>query len=328
MKKAIATIAITYVAQAGDHTEEDYQRYFTKWISEHGKEYELNDVFPRFNIFKDNFDKIEAHNEELSKHSFSMKLNEFADLTADEFKATFYGLNLNQAKIDGPAFRAPAAYKPSDAGVDWRTKNAVTPVKNQGQCGSCWAFSTTGSTEGRIAIDTGKLIALSEQQLVDCAGSEGNQGCNGGLMDDGFQYIIKNKGLCSEADYPYKASKNFFCKASKCTNVPGSDISGFQDVDKSETALAAAVDNQPVSIAIEADQSSFQFYSGGVMSGACGTNLDHGVLAVGYGTDSGKDYWIVKNSWGASWGESGYIRLLRGIDQCGIMQAASYPTHK
>jgi len=205
----------------------------------------------------------------------------------------------------------------------------VTPVKNQGQCGSCWSFSTTGSTEGVNAINGKGLISLSEQQLVDCSGAYGNQGCNGGLMDNAFQYIIANGGICTEAAYPYTAQDGTCKNTCKKTVM----IAGFKDVThNSDVALATAVAQQPVSVAIEADQSSFQFYSGGVLTAACGTALDHGVLAVGYGTDTGVEYWKVKNSWGASWGEAGYIRLARGdqynggAGQCGIYSDPSYPT--
>jgi len=223
--------------------------------------------------------------------------------------------------------------EPSSVGlpssVDWTTKGAVTAVKNQGQCGSCWAFSTTGSVEGVNAVNGKGLISLSEQQLVDCSGSYGNMGCNGGLMDYAFQYIIATGGLCTEAAYPYTAADGT-CKSS-CTRT--TKIAAFTDVaHDSDIALATAVAQQPVSVAIEADQSSFQFYSGGILTAACGTALDHGVLAVGYGAQGSTLYWKVKNSWGASWGESGYIRLARGSQynggagQCGIYSEPSYPT--
>merc|ERR1711871_1263378 len=210
--------------------------------------------------------------------------------------------------------------------VDWVAKGAVTPVKNQGQCGSCWAFSTTGSVEGAYQIATGKLLSFSEQELVDCAGSYGNQGCNGGLMDDGFKYI-EAKGDALESAYSY-TGKTGTCSTSKQSDAaikPGK-VTSFNDVTTdSEPQMMAAVSKGPVSVAIEADQSGFQFYKSGVFSGTCGTNLDHGVLVVGYGTDSGKEYWKVKNSWGTTG-----RRLLGGggagkDGECGLLKQPSYP---
>jgi C1A family cysteine protease len=256
-------------------------------------------------------------------------VNKFSDLTGEEFKALYASGYRAQEKVSKNVnltlLHTPKAALP--ASVDWNAAGAVTPVKDQGQCGSCWAFSTTGSTEGAVFLATKTLLSFSEQQLVDCAGAEGNQGCNGGLMDYGFQYIIDNKGIGSEASYPYKAADG------TCKKVPSvATIKSFSDVPtNSETALMTAIVQQPVSVAVEADQASFQQYSGGVMTAACGTNLDHGVLAVGYGTSAGKDYYQVKNSWGADWGSKGYIMLGRGAQfnagkgQCGIQMDPSYP---
>jgi len=211
---------------------------------------------------------------------------------------------------------------------DWVADGAVTPVKNQARCGSCWAFSTTGSVEGAFQIANNKLLSLSEEDLVQCD-HNGDQGCNGGLMDNAFEWIEKN-GLALESDYPYTSGSGVTgsCDTAK-EGKAAVTISSFRDVPKEdEDALKSAVAQGPVSIAIEADKSAFQMYKGGVLdSAACGTKLDHGVLIVGYGTDeaSGKDYWKVKNSWGATGGEEGFIRLVRGKNMCGVAMQASYP---
>jgi C1A family cysteine protease len=299
-----------------------YPSFFT-WAKDYSMVYSSrNEMMLRKQIYDSNVAMISKHN--LGNSSWTMAVNKFADLSPQEFKNMFASCKMNVSNTTSSVLEYTAA----PASVNWTAKGAVTPVKNQQQCGSCWAFSTTGSTEGAHFLKAGNLVSLSEQQLVDCSGSEGNQGCNGGLMDYAFQYIIKNKGLGSEVAYPYTASDG------TCKTVPSVvTLSGFKDVPvNSETALMTAVAQQPVSVAVEADQSVFQFYSGGVMSSACGTQLDHGVLAVGYGTDSksGLDYWTVKNSWGADWGMNGYILLARGAKfnpsgQCGIQMAASYP---
>jgi C1A family cysteine protease len=222
--------------------------------------------------------------------------------------------------------------------VDWEIAGAVTPVKDQGQCGSCWSFSATGALEGAYRIKSGDLVSFSEQQLVDCDNLQNggkDYGCNGGLMDNAFTWIAKNGGLCTEADYPYISGTGETQKCvAACSNVAGSQIAKYMDVvPGDDAAMMSAVALQPVSVAIEADQREFQLYSSGVFTETCGVNLDHGVLVVGYGNDasSGKDYYRVKNSWGESWGDNGYILLGRGKEynngkgQCGVLLEASFP---
>jgi len=220
--------------------------------------------------------------------------------------------------------QAPTANLP--ASFDWSAKGAVTPIKNQGQCGSCWAFSTTGSLEGANYLKNKNLISFSEQALMDCSTKYGNHGCNGGLMDDSFYYVIDN-GIPLESKYPYKAVDGS-CKYNATTDN-AFQITNCADVTvENELPLRAAIAQQPVSVAIDAAHASFQLYKSGVYSGLCGTNLDHGVLAVGYGEENGKAYFKVKNSWGAGWGSNGYIFIANkgdGKGQCGIQLAASFP---
>ena len=301
-------------------------------MQEHGKAYDSAEYARRLVTFTSNVERINAYNAEHDTHWLG--LNQFSDLSTEEFKA-MTGL---RGVSDSPSLASEGfkyADSVADGAVDWREKGAVTDVKNQGQCGSCWSFSTTGAVEGVNAIASGKLVSLSEQQLVSCDHAH-DMGCNGGLMDFAFQYIMNNKGLDSEKDYPYTSGtgSSGTCKKDKEAKHV-STIDGFEDVPANdEDALKKALTGQPVSVALNGGAFVFQHYSGGIMSDAagCGTQLDHGVLAVGYGTEGGKGYWIVKNSWGGSWGEQGYIRLANGISQpqgmCGILEKASYPTKK
>lgn len=216
--------------------------------------------------------------------------------------------------------------------IDWVEKGAVAPVKNQQTCGSCWASAAIGALEGAAQLVKGHLQEFSEQNLVDCAGDYGNLGCQGGMMDFAFEYV-KKSGVCTGESYPYAASDGNDCNASSCElGLKADEVTGYVDVGHRERDLMAALAQQPVSVAIQANLPFFQFYKKGVFGGICGGQLDHGVLAVGYGTwENRKDYWKVRNSWGSSWGQDGYILLKRGrapwkrTGQCGILKIASYP---
>ncbi|XP_065897871.1 procathepsin L-like [Dysidea avara] len=298
------------------------------WKSQYTKSYEdeATESVRRL-VWEDNWRFVQQHNSE--GHSFEVEMNEYADLTSEEFAKLFLS-KINMANSTRGGEESPFTGKealPSE--VDWRQKGVVTPVKNQGQCGSCWSFSATGSLEGQHALKTGKLVSLSEQNLMDCSEREGDHSCEGGLMDNAFRYVIKNHGIDTEECYPYRAHDERrceykeSCRAATCT--------GYVDVHRdNEDALQTAVANiGPISVAIDASHSSFQLYKRGVYDEMrCSSKkLDHGVLAVGYGEYESQAYWLVKNSWGERWGMEGYVMMSRNKDnQCGIATQASYPT--
>jgi len=278
----------------------------------------------RLEIFSYHLDFVNSW--DANAKGFSVAINSFADLSLEEFSSIYNGMNITR-EYDVSVHSKPSSVQTTGSIVDWRTKGAVTAIKNQGQCGSCWSFSATGSTEGVHFLATGKLVSLSEQDLVDCSTAEGNDGCNGGLMDDAFQYIIKNKGIDTEASYPYTATGPNACRF-KAADV-GATIASYHDVVSGDEAdLETAVNKNPTSVAIDASHTSFQLYSSGVYyePECSATQLDHGVLAIGYGTDGNTPYWLVKNSWGTDWGLSGYIWMSKDKNNnCGIATAASYP---
>jgi KDEL-tailed cysteine endopeptidase len=275
----------------------------------------------RFKVFSTNYAKIASHNMKVGT-THKLGLNAFTHLTQEEFAATRLGFKGQKKNVTRNVTVLPTDNLRTT--VDWRAQ--LNAIKDQGQCGSCWAFSAVGALEGLHSIKKSNLYNLAEQELVDCSTSYGNLGCSGGLMDYAFQYVIDNKGLSAQTAYPYTAADGT-CKTVTARNGPAS---AFTDVTvNSPTALKAAINQQPVSVAIEADTFTFQAYTSGVINdSSCGTNLDHGVVAVGYNDAANPPYYIVRNSWGASWGDAGYVKIgiQNGAGICGIQLAASYPT--
>ncbi|XP_015742039.1 cathepsin L1-like isoform X2 [Coturnix japonica] len=302
------------------------------WKSLYAKEYPGEAEIIRREVWEKNLRRIEQHNWEESQgqHTFRLSMNHYGDLMDEEFNQLLNGFTPVQHEEPALTFQALAAQK-TPAEVDWRVKGYVTPVKNQGHCGSCWAFSATGALEGLVFNRTGKLAVLSEQNLIDCSWKLGNNGCQGGYMTRAFQYVHDNGGMNSERVYPYQAKDTSSCRynpgdrAANCSTVwlvaPGSEAA-------LEQAVAAV---GPVSVAVDASSFFFHFYKSGIFSSMfCSQKVNHGMLAVGYGTsqEGGKNtsYWILKNSWSEVWGEQGYIRLLKGANNhCGVASQASFP---
>jgi len=326
----------------------DPQSEFQAFKGKYFKNYRHAEEQVKYEAFKSNLFWVGSEN--VKNHSYSLGVNRFADLTTEEFSKQVRALRsqTREGRARDSAWLGVHTYQNEvlPESVDWSQRGAVTEVKNQAACGSCWAFAATGALEGALQQKTGSLVALSEQQFVDCSANFGNMGCRGGWTDSAFEYAA-GTAICTEQSYPYEANDEGNCRVSCDKALEKGDIVGYRDVSAGvleakfwlidykvlqqaqEADLMSAVAQQPVSVAIEADMPSFQFYTGGVLSGYCGGQLDHGVLAVGYGTSTtGMEYWKVKNSWGKDWGEAGYIFLQRkkGLGgECGILLAPSYP---
>ncbi|KAI3456183.1 hypothetical protein Pfo_012846 [Paulownia fortunei] len=319
-------------AATGNRLHEDslMTKKHNEWMARFQRVYENDEEkAKRYQIFKERVEYIESFNR-AGNRTFVLGLNEFSDLTREEFMAsrTGYIKPSNQIAPENTSFRY-AYVTDIPSSMDWREKGAVTDIKNQEQCGCCWAFSAVASVEGIHQITAGKLISLSEQQLLDC--NTENYGCNGGYMEIAFNYI-KQKGITAYENYPYQGYQGN-CNSQASASKPIVMISNYETVPhNSESALLKAVANQPVSIGIDAGCDAFMNHQAGIFTENCGTHLNHAVTLVGYGIDksTGMKYWLAKNSWGTSWGENGYIRLQRDVDAaeglCGLAMDPSYPT--
>ncbi|XP_063001914.1 cathepsin S-like [Elgaria multicarinata webbii] len=323
---------LVFVAAASAHWQKDpmLNRHWDLWKKKYGKEYQNEKAEEhRRMTWEKNLQFIALHNLEhsLGLHSYELGMNHLADMTSEEVAALLTGLRIPDSWNQNSTIYRPHLQDQLPDTVDWRDKGCVTDVKNQGGCGSCWAFSTVGALEGQLKLKTGKLVSLSPQNLVDCSTSYGNDGCHGGYITRAFQYVIDNNGIDSDASYPYRAQDekchyDVAGKAATCstyTQLPSRD----------EASLKVAVANVgPVSVAIDASQPTFFLFKYGVYDDPKCTeqNINHAVLVIGYGTQNGKDYWLVKNSWGTSFGEQGYIKIARDHqNRCGIANYASYP---
>ena len=300
---------------------------FNTWAVAHNKtsKWSVGDDLSRLiSNWAANKEYIDNHNSINS--DFSLELNHFADVHYNDWvNQKHFNENMYIHEFDEPVEKEEVENLPDS--VDWRKFNLVTKVKNQQQCGSCWTFSATGSMEGQHAKKTGDLISLSESQIVDCDVNGTDEGCNGGFMDGAFKYVINNGGIEKESDYPYQPVDN---PCSFNATKVAARFKGFKDVKGGEAGLKEAVATVgPISVGIDASNPSFQFYKSGVYyePECSSTMLDHGVLVVGYGsTGNGTNFWLVKNSWGESWGMNGYIKMARNKNNnCGIATQPSYP---
>lgn len=317
--------------------EDRVSELFEQWKERHGKVYRhAQEAERRFENFRDNLKYIiEKSLNRKSRMEHVVGLNKFADMSNEEFREVY------MSKVKKPLSKKNTSERSREerkevigtcetpSSLDWRKYGIVTGVKDQGQCGSCWSFSVTGAIEGLNALVTGDLISLSEQELVSCDLS--NDGCYGGYMDYAFEWVISNGGIDTESDYPYTGVDDT-CKISK-EKAKAVTIDGYTDIAEEESALLCAVVKQPLSVGIHGSSKDFQLYTGGIYDGECSddpNDIDHAALIVGYGSQGDDDYWIVKNSWGTSWGIEGYIYIRRNTNLkygvCAINAMASYPT--
>ncbi|XP_036449143.1 cathepsin L1-like [Colossoma macropomum] len=331
MRVLLAVAALVAVAGAASMSLEDLE--FHTWKLKFAKSYgSVEEESRRKMIWLDNRKLVLEHNmlADQGIKSYRLGMNHFADMDNQEYQQMFKGClgSFNETKIESATtFLQPVEGAALPSAVDWRAEGYVTEVKDQSHCGSCWAFSATGALEGQMFKKTKKLVSLSEQQLVDCSGSSGNYGCNGGLAYQAFDYIMKSGGLETAYTYPYQA-KEGLCRFNK--QKAWAKCSDYKMVKSTEDVLQYAVATVgPISVSLDVSHDSFQLYESGVYDepNCSSTKLGHAMLAVGYGTDEqGRDYWLVKNSWGVNWGDEGYIKMSRNKDnQCGIATRGSYP---
>ncbi|KAK5579957.1 hypothetical protein RB653_009646 [Dictyostelium firmibasis] len=332
----ILLIVLMFTALAAGRRLSIEESKFIAFQNKYNKIYSADEYLVKFETFKSNLLNIDALNKKAAslKSDTKFGVNKFADLSKEEFRKSYLNGKPAIMTEDLPKFPelSDDIVSVTPTAFDWRTKGAVTPVKNQGQCGSCWSFSTTGNVEGQHYLAGNTLVGLSEQNLVDCDHdcmtydnqNVCNAGCDGGLQPNAYSYIIKNGGIDFESTYPYTAVDGE-CKFNPA-NV-GAKITSYAMVPQNETQIAAYL-YQHGPLAIAADAEEWQFYIGGVFDLPCGQSLDHGILIVGFSAQNtivGKNtpYWIVKNSWGEDWGEQGYLKVERGDNKCGVSDFVS-----
>jgi hypothetical protein len=327
-KSIIFILSLYLISISVAHIYDDivYESEFRNFMKKYNKIYPHDNFHSHYEIFKNNYDMINQHNAKNS--SYIMAMNQFGDLTFDEFKEMYLGYQYHgipylkskneiHQEIDG---EIPKNF-------DWRNKGIIAKVRDQSNCGSCYAMSSAEAIESALALQNGKLIELSVQQIVDCSHKEGNEFCNGGLMSYSYNYV-KRKGICSDSEYKYRGFESQ-CKDAKCK--PITKIKGYVDVPSyNETELLFALLQRPLSVAMEVS-TAFQFYSKGIFDGFCGEDLNHAIFLIGYGEENGKLFWLLQNSWSIYFGEHGYFRLARhdtnklSPGKCGIALYPQYP---